>query len=377
MGFPDELQSLGLVLTADCNLRCRYCYQDRKAPAAMPWSVLRKGLDLLGRSRRPVVGVELLGGEPLLEIGLLRRALEYAASRGSARPRMRFALLTNGVLLDDRVADLLAEHHVQVNLSFDGLPDAQDLRAPGSFPRLDSLLTRLRRRQPALFRRRLAVTITVSPTAVPLLASSFEYLIGKGIRDVAIAAAMGQSGWHREDRATLDQQFGRIYRASLRHRRETGRTPFVALRRPRAVPPPLPQGRWACGVASMESLVVDVDGRVYPCAALARSSQRLHGCLADRMAGFALGYVGDPALAGHVAALPERVRAAGIFVRQDGKRSGYGRCASCPVVGECVVCPVACVKDPAARRPRDVPDFLCAFNRIVLSYRRRFPPSAS
>ena len=29
--------SLGLVVSADCNLRCAYCYQDRKQPRQMSW----------------------------------------------------------------------------------------------------------------------------------------------------------------------------------------------------------------------------------------------------------------------------------------------------------------------------------------------------
>jgi sulfatase maturation enzyme AslB (radical SAM superfamily) len=374
--FPDALGSLSLVLTADCNLRCQYCYQDRKHAAAMPWPVLRSALDLARHSRQRTVHVSFLGGEPLLESRLIRRAVAYAARRSTRRPRLHLALVTNGLLLDNAFVRLLVREKIAVQLSFDGVAAAQNLRAAGTFKRLDRLLTNLRRAYPSYFRRHLSVAVTVPIPALPHLAASFEYLIEKDVREVSLAAAIGQIGWNKAAREELERQFARIYRVTLQHRRLTGRTPLTLFRRPPGRRANLP-GWQTCGVASARSLVVDVDGRVYPCSVLAQSYQRPgQGAMAARLAALALGDIRDPELAVGVAALPALADAAGIFVRQDSKRSSYGPCAKCPVVGECVVCPVACTKDPAVKRPRQVSDYLCAFNRVALTYRRRFPPTA-
>ena len=78
--------------------------------------------------------------------------------------------------------------------------------------------------------------------------------------------------------------------------------------------------------------------------------------------------------------LPERVRrmsrdvrTCAPVLRPDRKYSSYGRCADCEYLGRCHVCPLACA--PLAEWPdeRRVPDFLCAFNRVALECRDRFP----
>jgi hypothetical protein len=118
-----------------------------------------------------------------------------------------------------------------------------------------------------------------------------------------------------------------------------------------------------------------VDGQVYPCALLVQSMQRVaKPPLARRLAGMALGHVSDlGAVADRMGGLPEAARTAGIFAPQRRKRSSHGRCAACRHAGTCFVCPVACAKNPDSGDPSRVPDFQCAFNRVALDYRRRFP----
>jgi len=68
--------------------------------------------------------------------------------------------------------------------------------------------------------------------------------------------------------------------------------------------------------------------------------------------------------------------AAGIFGPQSGKRSRSGRCAACRHAAVCFICPIACAKNPYPDEATRIPDFQCAFNRIALEYRRRFPIQA-
>ena len=339
----------------------------------MSWPVLRAGLELLlGGRPDGECHLSLLGGEPLLQYPLIRRAIEYVARRG---PRVRLvpSLVTNGTLLDARRLRFLLANNVRVTLSFDGLPAAQDHRARGTFLHLDRLLSLLRRQYSDHFHRRIGVTVVVHAAALECLADSFEYLLRKQVREIRIAPAMGSWAWRITDIERLERQFARIFDVSKRHYESTGRVPMALFRNPE-LDLDRPIGEWCCGICSARSPVVDVDGRVYPCAMLIRSCQTVAPPpMGRRLGRLSLGHIGEPGLADRAAKLPDIARELEIFARQDRKWSSYGKCDDCPSVGVCVICPIASRKDRRVTDPLQVSDFQCAFNRVAFDYRRRFP----
>ena len=125
-------RKLDLELTSQCNLRCRYCYffsnpavQYRDLSTG-EWLQFFAELGSLG-----VMDVTLSGGEALMRTDI-RQLIQ-----GVVDNRMRFALLSNGGLIDDATAAFLAGtkrcNHVQVSL--DGSrPEAHDsARGRGSW----------------------------------------------------------------------------------------------------------------------------------------------------------------------------------------------------------------------------------------------------
>ena len=367
--------SLGLVVTADCNLRCAYCYQDRKQPRQMSWPTMSRALDLLTSSSRRRVDVTFLGGEPLLGYPLIVRAVRRLGRRFPAKRRPDYVIATNGLLLTPRRLAFLERHRFDIQLSFDGVAPSQDLRSPGSFAILDRLLDRLSLRHRAYFRRRVMAAVTVTAPAIPHLADSFDYLLGKGVEDVAIGPAMGHPRLSKSQGAELDLQFGRIFKRSLRHFRETGAVPLRLFRKRGPAPRKPARSTLACVAATGRDLAVDVDGEVYPCALLIRSCQTVaRPALAHRLAAMSLGPVTDlQGLLQRRAQLPDAARAARIFGPQSRKRTGLDCCAVCRYAAACFVCPIACAKNPESASADRIPDFQCAFNRIALEYRRRFP----
>jgi hypothetical protein len=233
----------------------------------------------------------------------------------------------------------------------------------------------MRSRHGAFFRRRVTLAATVTARTIPFLADSFAYLLDQQPAGIAVGPAMGHRPLSAAGIAELDRQFGRIFKLSLDYYRATGRVPLKLLRKTSPDAKSWPDGHWACAAASGNNLVVDVDGQVHPCGLLIRSSQTVaKPRLAERLAGMALGHVSDlEAVADRLGGLPDAARAAGIFRPQRFKRSSVGRCAACRHAGTCFVCPIACAKNPASSDANRVPDFQCAFNRVALDYRRRFP----
>lgn len=374
MASPGELERVDVVLTAGCNLRCGYCYQNDKKARSMDWETLRASADLLLASQQPEVRMLFIGGEPLLEFPLIRRAVEYIESARRPGLAIRYNIVTNGTLLREEQATFLVEHDFEVQLSFDGVPSAQDLRGPGTFAVLDGLLDRLRQQHPAFFAEKLTVAITLLPATIPLLADSIEYFLGKKMRQIAVAPALTHHPWRDEMMAELDSQFARIFRASLRHYRRTGEVPLLHFQRERGSPDERPKTVDMCGVGRGEVPAVDVDGQVHGCLMFVDSYQKFPTkFLRTRLEAMRMGDLRDPRLAQRMAAYPAAAKAAGIFHDKQDKYSSYGRCGECRHLGTCGVCPVSIGHQPGNTDPNRIPDFQCAYNLVSLKYRERFP----
>ena len=127
-----------------------------------------------------VASIVLLGGEPLLrwtEIRDLARAF----------PDFPFLLFTNGLLIDDRVAQELAGCANLVPLvSFDGFREETDARRGGGvFDRLLSVCALLQRRVPFFG---CSVTVTRENFELVLGKSFMSMIVGTGARVVALVS---------------------------------------------------------------------------------------------------------------------------------------------------------------------------------------------
>lgn len=125
-------RAVDLELTSRCNLRCRYCYFMENPEVEygdLPTEEWISFLDELGSLG--VMEVTLAGGEPILRDDI-RELIERII-----RNRMRFSILSNGILIDDELAAFLAASGrcSSVQVSLDGSrPETHDAaRGKGSF----------------------------------------------------------------------------------------------------------------------------------------------------------------------------------------------------------------------------------------------------
>ena len=125
-------RSLSIEITSRCNLRCRYCYffnnsamVYRDLPTA-EWLTFFDELGALG-----VMNVTLAGGEPFI-----REDLPILLER-LVRNRMRFSFLSNGALIDDKIAAFVAGtgrcEYVQISVDGSRAEIHDTCRGPGSF----------------------------------------------------------------------------------------------------------------------------------------------------------------------------------------------------------------------------------------------------
>lgn len=371
---PADVELL-LIVTAQCNSRCRYCYQTAKCDRSMGWDTLRSSIDVCLRSRPARATLVFLGGEPLLEIAGIRRAVEYTEARKAARTHVRYEISTNGLLLDDESAGFLERCGFEVQLSFDGVEMAQDFRTPGSFAQLDGLLDRLHDRHPQLFEQNLRVCITLVPDATPWLFDSVRYLVAKDVRRIGISPSLlYHPEWSPDRFAELEGQFASIFGFSRELLLRTGEVPVLCLRKQQGEDESRIAAESMCALADGRRLTVDVDGQVYGCAMLAESYQDVSfGLLRSALPPLRMGHVGDLGLMQRFSSFPAVVSRSELFHHKLRKYSSYGRCADCEHVAACSVCPASIARDPDNTDPHRIPDFVCAFNRTALGYRSRFP----
>jgi sulfatase maturation enzyme AslB (radical SAM superfamily) len=365
------IEEWSVLLTADCNLRCAYCYQNARRAGTVEWPALQAALDLLLASPSPRRVVSFTGGEPAQGFESIVRAVGHALRGRSAGTAIGFHLVTNGLLLGRPEVAFLASHDFTLDLSFDGVAAAQDQRGRGTFARLDALLDLLRAEHHDYFSRRVTVSTTVARGTIPHLAESFAYFLSKGVTAVSIHPATGQTEWAHADLELLDARLSEIARVSVERHRATGTIPFTVFRRRGTRDRGIARA-WGCSAPAGRALALDVDGQVYPCAVLARSYQSFPPGIDGRMQMLSLGSVHDPALAHRLAALPDACRASGLFAPKRLQHSGERRCSSCRERAHCVVCPLARVTGRTTDDLNDIPRYLCAYERILGKQRRRF-----
>ena len=340
----------------------------------MTWEVARAALDAALRSEEPSVSVVFFGGEPTLEFDTIRRAIDYAAVQ-PAPHRLRFSLVTNGTTLGPEEIGFLARNEVSTQISFDGVPEAQARRGAGTFDRLDALLTRIQKDYPAFFDNLVSVAMTVSPRTIRYFARSVAYLLEKRVRDIAVAADMNADAeWTDSMIRALDRAFASVFRIAKEHHRRTGLVPLAMFRNwcPSGEEPAgaVPM----CGVVRGGHIAVDVDGTLVCCGAFAPSIQGTpKTALAASHAGLSGGDIRAPDWREAVTAIHRRASTHGLFGDKGEKHSSWGRCGACGYLRDCVVCARAIALIPGNEDARRLPSFSCAFNRIRMKYRERFP----
>ena len=369
-----SVESLDLVLTSSCNLSCSYCYQTARSGSTMEWETLRAALDLLLRSEKPERSLSFYGGEPLLALPLIKRAIRYIASARPADREIGFTITTNGLLLDRATVRFLARHGVDTTISCDGVESAQELRSPGSFRRLDRVLRDLGKNEPEYLRDRCQVAMTLNSQNVEYLAESFAYLLDRGVQKVALSALVTHDpGWHSGLIEVLADQMAAVLTISLERLERSGEIPFLPFRPAERNGRPITDSPPVCGAADPKSLTIDADGQVYRCVMLAESYQERPGAPSGRnLDAIRLGDLFAPDLGRRVEAFSKQAHAAEIFDNKAEKYSSYRRCRGCRYLHQCTVCPVASCHIPDNTDPNLVPDIQCALNLVVLACRERF-----
>jgi uncharacterized protein len=188
------VRSLSLAVAERCNLGCSYCYAKGGSfggtPRNMPWEIAEASVRrLLEAKSGERVNLAFLGGEPLVNRALIRRATELAVQLASAgKIAVGFSITTNGTLLTPEDAEFFERYGFAVTISLDGVGDIHDRLRPmkggrGSYDRIIANVKPLLARQ-----RRMQVSARVTVTPANLgLRSVLDHFIDLGFHSVGFS----------------------------------------------------------------------------------------------------------------------------------------------------------------------------------------------
>ncbi len=196
------VRALSLAIAQTCNLACGYCYAHGGsfggAAKNMDWPVAHAAVLRLMQDAGPGERVNLafLGGEPLVNRGLLRRVTQFASDEARERDiRIGFSITTNGTLIGAEDCEFLEEHGFAVTVSLDGVGAQHDQLRPfrggaGSYERI------IARVQPLLqHQRRMQVSARVTVTPLNLdLPGTLDAFVALGFHSVGFAPMLSAPG---------------------------------------------------------------------------------------------------------------------------------------------------------------------------------------
>ena len=132
-GKRTDIKALCLHICHDCNLKCKYCFASEgtynTARDYMSKEVARGAIDFLIEKSgdRKSLEVDFFGGEPLLNLDVVKDCVSYARERAkSTGKEFSFTMTTNCLLLDEETAQYLDKEMDNVVLSIDGRQNVHD-----------------------------------------------------------------------------------------------------------------------------------------------------------------------------------------------------------------------------------------------------------
>ena len=127
------VKALCIHICHDCNFRCRYCFADEGAyhskRESMSFETAKAAVDFLiqNSGNRKVLEMDFFGGEPLMNLDVLKQTVYYAKEEGAKHgKKFLFTTTTNALLLNDETIAFFNEEMENVVLSLDGRKEVHD-----------------------------------------------------------------------------------------------------------------------------------------------------------------------------------------------------------------------------------------------------------
>jgi len=252
--------SPSLCVTHNCNLNCVYCYQKHDAAGRMTLETAKSTIDWIFDnipSDMSEVEIGFIGGEPLMEIELIKNIIAYTYSKQRTDNFIFFAT-TNGTLLTDADKEWLTCHkdHFVLGLSLDGARETHNHNRCDSFDKID--IDFFLRNWPDQ-----GIKMTLTDYSIKHLAENIKYVHSRGFKVInGVNLCEGVFDWDRDEYIQiLIPQLAELVEFYIENDKiELNQMFNIEL----GLCEEKNMDGWDCGVGR-GAFFFDVDGRRFPC----------------------------------------------------------------------------------------------------------------
>lgn len=215
-------------VTDNCNLKCSYCYQINKGHRKMSFETAKKFVDMLldatpennsyiNPAISPAIIIEFIGGEPLLEIELIDKIVDYFKIQAIEKmhpwaTKHCISICSNGVLyFDKKVQQFLNKNknHLSFSITIDGNKELHDscrvfYDGKGSYD-----LAVAGAKDWISKGNYMGSKITIAPENLEYLFSALKHMVELGYKDIN-ANCVYEKGWEQHHSTEFYYQLKRI-----------------------------------------------------------------------------------------------------------------------------------------------------------------------
>ena len=305
----NEIQSVDLFVTEECNMNCDYCFH-KQSPLKLDLETGKKILDKLKEMSPDNMKLNFFGGEPLLYPKLVLGLMHYS-NEIWGKDNVGFHVVTNGTYFDEEVFKEFLNQKMKIQFSIDGDETTQMEHRKGNF----KLVTENIKKTVAMFPKdMLNVRMTITPKTVGRLSINVPFIREElGITQIMHHATM-EDNWDNEILEVYEKQLQQLYHYR-RFLKKNGRDVFINfIDKPLQVLNDEASSTDDFCQAGKTYLAILPNGETYPC----------HRAASNRI--FKLGDL-----------LNDKPIIRGMFLEIDKVRTG---CDHCPAVRTCHSCPI-------------------------------------
>lgn len=203
-----SITKLLLMVTEKCMLRCKYCYVP-EAPGNikhsrmkdMNWSIAKASIEafkqIIDSNGQKIVHIRFHGGEPLIKYELIKKATEYI-NELYKNIDVKFHINTNGIPVNDEIANFLSNHNYNVEISIDGVEDIHNLtrsyaNGEGSFQKAMQAMELLKKYNPNL--NNVNIALTLNKYNYRKLNELVDYAYENNIKEIEINTLLFESNF--------------------------------------------------------------------------------------------------------------------------------------------------------------------------------------
>lgn len=278
--FPKLPTACSLLVTEQCNLRCKYCFETHNN-RFMNWETAKNAIDFLFENAiksgcNEGVNITYFGGEPTLNPDLIIQCIEYG-NYMSQETGIDFSssIITNCLALPDNLYNYLKENinniKFSAQLSIDGVKEVQDMYrvTPNGKPSYDIVIKTLEkwkdifRREDGSISTLLHIHGCINKQTMPYLYKNFIHFIEELGIDSVWFLPIAEEDWDSSDVLLYKQETEKmlnyiIEKAKTDKSYLTRHAPFDRYKYDNCHPTKL------CG-AGVTYCSITAEGDVYPC----------------------------------------------------------------------------------------------------------------